>query len=92
MLKVNELGKKQGLKPPVPWYTTLRMQHHPGMGQYGNLHKWNGINSYNHMYSGAGFHPQSVSKAANASRNAEILNPVQGPIGKRARLRREGKY
>ena len=42
------------------------------------------------MFRGAGWQRQSVTKIVHNVGRADNLNPVQGPLGKAARLRREG--
>jgi len=88
----NEIGKP---KSNAPWPSPeirRKWQHHPGAKQRG-LTGFSGVDSYtlsiqNKKYGGYGV--QSLGDyRANVVKRSECMNPVQGILGKRARLKRD---
>ncbi len=85
----NELGKKRGIPKIYPGWYRKKMWAHPAARQL-NIGGMNGIDSYNYSTKGAGYKIGSVTKYIKDIGNlSECFNCVQGPLGKKARLRRE---
>ena len=88
----NELGKPKTVEPPISSEARRRYQHHPAAKQLG-ITGDNGLDSYylkqkNKKYGGYGI--QSLAEyRSKIVKRSECMNPVQGVLGKRARLKRE---
>ena len=86
---INKIGFKRGNVKATPRWVKRKFQHHPGAKQM-NISGYNGIDSYTDARingEGAGYSPQSIVGLKKGT--GECMNPVQGPLGKHARLHRE---